>query len=186
MHLQTNAFDTKAVTFDSTGSGHESIPNTRKSFTKEAGKVNVKALTFDAEADTFGQTDSSLKSIPSSQKQSPNSRTPPASLAPLGACSSCERDVLVFAEHGVTIHMGCGDLTSDETKHLLKLLEAVADVLYWREEDEELIGMIHTMMDRLLDNDTAEIADDARHPSPSQHLVRERPTQRFHGGRHRR
>ena len=29
--------------------------------------------------------------------------------------------------------------------------------------------MIHTMMDRLLDNDTAEIADDARHPIPHFH-----------------
>ena len=29
--------------------------------------------------------------------------------------------------------------------------------------------MIHTMMDRLLDNDTAEIADDARHAIPHFH-----------------
>ena len=52
----------------------------------------------------------------------------PPSLAPLVACSSCESDVLALAENGVTTHTGCGDLTSDETEDLLKLLEAVADV----------------------------------------------------------
>ena len=120
---------------------------------------------FDKKAGTFDWTDSSLESIPSSEKYSPNSHTPPASLDPLVACSSCEGDVLGLAENGVT-HTGCGDLTTDG---LLKVLEGAADVLYWREEDEELIGMIHTMTGRLRDNDSAEIADDARHAIPHLH-----------------
>ena len=72
---------------------------------------------------------------------------------------------------------------SPATEHLLKVLEAVTDVLHWQKEDEEHIGMIH----RLLDNDAAGTGDDARHhSSPSLPLVRERPTLRSHGGRHRR
>ena len=122
MHLQTHTFDIEAATFDSTGSGLEYFPFSRKSFTKEAA-------------------------IPSSG----------------------------------------GDLASYEIEHMLKLLEDVAHMLYWREEDEELIGMTHTMMDRLLDNDTAEIAEDARHAIPHLlFLVQERPTPQSHGGRHRR
>ena len=72
------------------------------------------------------------------------------------------REMWCFSENDVTVHTDCGDLVGDEIEHVLKLLETVTDALYWRKEDETLIGMIYTMMDWRLDSDTAEIVDDAR------------------------
>ena len=111
-------------------------------YTKESKQINSKAYTFDSEAQPRNL--SGLEHFPYSRK----SLTTEAAIPSSG-----------------------GDLISDEIEHLLKLLEDVAQMLYWREEDEELIGIIHTMMDRLLDNDTAEIADYARHAIPHLHNI---------------
>ena len=132
------------ATSDLTGSGLEHFPYSRKSFTKESEQMHLQTHTFDTKAATFDSTGSGLESIPCSR----TSFTKEAAIPSSG-----------------------GHLTSDEIEHLLKLLEDVAHMLCWREEDEEFIGMIHTMMDRLLDNNTAEIAEDARHAIPHLHNI---------------
>ena len=51
----------------------------------------------------------------------------------------------------------------------MELLIAVGDELYDRGEDPALCELVDQMMDRLLDHDTSEVADDARATIPRLH-----------------
>ena len=61
-----------------------------------------------------------------------------------------------------------GDLTIEEREDLMALLIAVRNELHDRGEDA-LIELVYQLMDRLLDDDTSEIADDARATIPRLH-----------------
>ena len=61
-----------------------------------------------------------------------------------------------------------GDLTIEEREDLLALLIAVRNELHDRGEDA-LVELVYQLMDRLLDDDTSEIADDARATIPRLH-----------------
>ena len=72
------------------------------------------------------------------------------------------------------------------SEDLLALLIAVRNELHDRGEDA-LVELVYQLMDRLLDDDTSEIADDARaYPPSSPPLVRNRSTVRSHDRRQRR
>ena len=166
-------FDSEAGTRDLTGSGLEHFPCSRKSFS-EAGTSDMTGSGLEhfpcsrksfSEAGTSDMTGSGLEHFPCSRKSFSEAGTSDMTGSGLEHFPCSRKSFTKEA----TIPSSGGDLTSDETEHLLKLLEDVAHMLYWREEDEEFIGMIHTMMDRLLDNDTAEIAEDARHAIPHLH-----------------
>ena len=62
-----------------------------------------------------------------------------------------------------------GDLTMEEREDLTVLLIAVRDELLDRNEDPALVDLVYQLMDRLLDADTSEIADDARATIPHLH-----------------
>ena len=64
-----------------------------------------------------------------------------------------------------------GDLTMEQREDLTVLLIAVRDELLDRDEDPALVELVHQLMDRLLDADTSEIADDARATIPRLHLL---------------
>ena len=57
----------------------------------------------------------------------------------------------------------------EEREDLVELLIAVGDELYDRGEDPELGELVDQMMDWLLDDDTSEIAEDARATIPRLH-----------------
>ena len=59
-------------------------------------------------------------------------------------------------------HPRKGDLTMEERDRLMALLIALGDEIYYRGEDPELGELVGQLMDRLLEADTSEIADDAR------------------------
>ena len=60
--------------------------------------------------------------------------------------------------------------TCDEIERLLEQLQAVTDELFSRREDEELIEMIHTIKDRLLDEDKGK-SQPTRHSRTEQHTL---------------
>ena len=62
-----------------------------------------------------------------------------------------------------------GDLTMKECKDLTVLLISVRDELLDRDEDPALVDLVYQMLDRLLDADTSETADDARATTPHLH-----------------
>ena len=61
------------------------------------------------------------------------------------------------------------DLTMEEREDLTVLLIAVRYELLDRDEDPALVDLVYQLMDRLLDADTSEIADDARATIPHLH-----------------
>ena len=74
------------------------------------------------------------------------------------------------------------DLTMEERGDLMVLLIPVRNELHDRGEDPALVELVYQLMDRLLDADTSEIADDARSSSPRT----VRSTLRSHDSRQRR
>ena len=61
------------------------------------------------------------------------------------------------------------DLTMEEREDQTVLLIAVRDELLDRDEDPALVDLVYQLMDRLVDADTWEIADDARSTIPHLH-----------------
>ena len=86
-------------------------------------------------------------------------------------CDGTRHNFPVTLESGEVIE----DLTKDELEHLVVLLR---DVVHRRQE-EELILMVDTMIDRLISGDTGEIASDARLAMPRIHEFWCRRTQHY-------
>ena len=76
-------------------------------------------------------------------------------------------------------HPRQGDLTMEERDRLMALLIAVGDETYARCEDPELGELVEQLMDRLLEGDTLEVADDAREIIPRLNHLRCGTARRF-------